>query len=293
MQKSPFLETVLHGDVGSIEFLKDTQHGVGHYRQMIVRSTELRTTLGAGTSPKNLVCYVVMVLRGALAVKFMDGEHLIGHLGIRFLTNGVPFEVSVKDECEVVIITMPSWWAMREVIADSVLRGVWSLPASYVTTGALFALVKDIMACSDSDAQGDQGTRVLSAMLRMSLSLQPDEATSRTTSVPRMSQLLGVISKNLGREGFSPNEAASILRCSLRTLHKTCADNGKTFGKLLLDMRLSWAAYQLGYTSSRISEVAFACGFTSLSHFCRSFKSTFRVTPGEFRANGLPSPMSL
>ncbi|WP_410712103.1 helix-turn-helix transcriptional regulator [Bradyrhizobium sp. BEA-2-5] len=67
--------------------------------------------------------------------------------------------------------------------------------------------------------------------------------------------------------------------CSTRTIHKTCADSGATFGKLLLEIRLSLAARRLSLGGERISEIACSCGFASLPHFSRQFKARFGVAP--------------
>ncbi|WP_412731034.1 helix-turn-helix transcriptional regulator [Dyella aluminiiresistens] len=77
--------------------------------------------------------------------------------------------------------------------------------------------------------------------------------------------------------------AARSLGCSLSTLHKTCAKHGVTFNQLLMETRLSVAAAMLGRSSDRISEIAYACGFTSLPHFCRQFKARYKVSPRQMR----------
>ncbi|WP_342729314.1 helix-turn-helix transcriptional regulator [Bradyrhizobium sp. B097] len=71
----------------------------------------------------------------------------------------------------------------------------------------------------------------------------------------------------------------------MRTIQKTCADNGTTFGKLLMEIRLSLAARRLSLGEERISEIAYSCGFASLPHFSRVFKSRFGVAPRVYRAN--------
>jgi AraC-like DNA-binding protein len=76
------------------------------------------------------------------------------------------------------------------------------------------------------------------------------------------------------------------MNCSLRNIHKTCQGMGTTFGRLLLDARLSAVAQALACTGvprARISDIAFGAGFSDISHFCKVFRLRFGVSPTEFR----------
>ncbi len=50
--------------------------------------------------------------------------------------------------------------------------------------------------------------------------------------------------------------------------------------------RVSRAADMISDTDLSISEIAFLCGFWSLSQFNRSFRSVMGKSPGELRRNG-------
>ncbi|MFA7185827.1 MAG: helix-turn-helix transcriptional regulator, partial [Victivallales bacterium] len=47
--------------------------------------------------------------------------------------------------------------------------------------------------------------------------------------------------------------------------------------------RMEYAAVQLRMTSKEITDIASECGFDSLSHFYRVFKSFFKLPPGNYR----------
>ncbi len=57
------------------------------------------------------------------------------------------------------------------------------------------------------------------------------------------------------------------------------------FSEYLADIRLRYAAKLLEETDKSITEICFECGFGNLSHFLRSFKKKYRLTPREFRKN--------
>ena len=59
---------------------------------------------------------------------------------------------------------------------------------------------------------------------------------------------------------------------------------GINFVKYVAGIRFEKAAALLGQADLRISEIAFACGFQSLSQFNRIFKKLAGKSPSEYRA---------
>jgi AraC-like DNA-binding protein len=84
-----------------------------------------------------------------------------------------------------------------------------------------------------------------------------------------------------------PRALAAAFGISVRTLHLRFREAGCSFGEWLLEGRLELCGKALADTRQAghtISEIAFACGFRDLSHFNRSFRARFGVTPGAWRA---------
>lgn len=61
------------------------------------------------------------------------------------------------------------------------------------------------------------------------------------------------------------------------------ASVGESFQSYLLKMRCEYAQQLLAHTDTPITEICYACGFSSLSHFHRSFKSFSGLSPREWR----------
>jgi len=57
---------------------------------------------------------------------------------------------------------------------------------------------------------------------------------------------------------------------------------GTTPKQYILELRIKKACKLLMESSSNISEIAEACGFSSVYHFCRAFKSITSLTPTEY-----------
>lgn len=61
---------------------------------------------------------------------------------------------------------------------------------------------------------------------------------------------------------------------------------GVPFSAYLADIRLRRAHALMLNTDLRITEICYACGYRSLSHFLRSFKKKFGLTPKALRSSG-------
>lgn len=65
----------------------------------------------------------------------------------------------------------------------------------------------------------------------------------------------------------------------------------KTFGVSCMDdviaSRIRMAREQLAYTEKPVAEIAEACGYRNVEHFCRQFRKQTGLTPGAFRRSAL------
>lgn len=59
---------------------------------------------------------------------------------------------------------------------------------------------------------------------------------------------------------------------------------GETFRSYLVRLRCEYAQRMLAYTDVPVTEVCYACGFATLSHFQRTFKSLYGMSPRAWRA---------
>ena len=86
------------------------------------------------------------------------------------------------------------------------------------------------------------------------------------------------------RQNPSLSEAAAICRYSSNYFCEIFKKNtGMTYNKYLNDLKLSFARQLLTLSDLSVTEICFASGFSSLSHFLRTFKSTFGVSPQSMR----------
>lgn len=79
--------------------------------------------------------------------------------------------------------------------------------------------------------------------------------------------------------GYTPNYFCDIFK----------KITGKTYNKYLNDLKLNFAKQLLLVSELSVTEICYASGFASLSHFLRLFKSVYGVSPQVMRLNS-PKP---
>jgi len=97
---------------------------------------------------------------------------------------------------------------------------------------------------------------------------------------------LRAIDDHLRDPDLSSAKVAGLLGMSLRTLHRLFHQRELTVTGHILARRLDLCYRQLQSQRHRdrtITDIAFDCGFNDLSHFSRSFRRRFGVTPGAIR----------
>ena len=111
-----------------------------------------------------------------------------------------------------------------------------------------------------------------------------DAARQRGLPQTRTAIILAEIERNLGDQKLSGKMVAARVGITERYLQQLMEARGATFSHHLLRLRLDKAAGMLtARRATRISEIAFACGFNDLSYFNRSFKKRFGESPRTYR----------
>ncbi len=96
---------------------------------------------------------------------------------------------------------------------------------------------------------------------------------------PKLTEAVELMESNL-EELISLDDLASLVGISRRQLERLFKKYlGCVPRRYYLDLRLKKARQLLLQTSSSISEVAIACGFVSASHFSKSYREMFGLSP--------------
>jgi AraC-like DNA-binding protein len=100
----------------------------------------------------------------------------------------------------------------------------------------------------------------------------------------RLAALLTILRKRFAEPDFSARKLAEACRLSERYVNELLYEAGASFWSRLLELRLRKALDLLARAEpGRISDIAFACGFSDLSYFNRCFRRRYGLTPRAVR----------
>ncbi len=124
------------------------------------------------------------------------------------------------------------------------------------------------------------------ALLAQGLAV-PAEKTSRdAVRAGLLQKAHALIATHLHRTDLSPGLIAQALGVSPRQLHLLFEPTGTTFSGTVMSQRLAEARRLLGTSPPlSVTDIAFACGFNSLSAFYRAFRNQHGMTPSDYRAS--------
>jgi len=100
--------------------------------------------------------------------------------------------------------------------------------------------------------------------------------------------VLEVVDRRLGDETLDVDALAREVGQSRRTLYRKLEEEGLTPSGLILGHRLDRAAALLASGEGNVSEVAYAVGFRSVSHFSRRFRERHGTSPSHVRLRSGP-----
>jgi AraC-like DNA-binding protein len=107
-------------------------------------------------------------------------------------------------------------------------------------------------------------------------------ANARGLRAARLHAVLGQIQQRYADVGFSTRDIAAALRISARYVNDILQESGTGFSERVTELRLQRARALLADRRNdgmRIGDIAYAAGFADISHFNRSFRRRFGMTP--------------
>lgn len=112
-------------------------------------------------------------------------------------------------------------------------------------------------------------------------------STSRSTGEPEWMRRLLLHIENHLHEKLEAQDLASM--CSISTAHLSRVFKkylGIGLSDYITSKRMAKAKQDLLHTNDNIESIAFACGYSSMPHFYRTFKKHTKLTPAYYRKAG-------
>lgn len=227
---------------------------------------------------------VYLQLRGHTVINQCDESAALGCNDIVLSDCRRPYRATLSDDGLRAVAVLP-----RPMVNS---RAPWlrERPLHKIPSNSQFIdLARRHMVQLMSDKISESETELLTENLcnLLALASAPDIPPSGLRTELQTAALLAFCRQNLHRPELSPQFVAAHFGISLRTLHGRFEKLGTTFGRWLLETRLDICSKALKDPPQEhryISEVAYNCGFNDLSHFNKSFRARFDMSPRQWRS---------
>ena len=263
----------------------------------LIRSVSLYEKIGRTEERIGYDCRIIYIISGELTA-VVDGEKL-GHLSpgnLLYIPAGVPYKLKSKY-LRAVVVTFDPTDARPEpaerispVLASDYneelchLDGVDDLLSKHI-------LLTDMESERDSflrmaniftSAEGHYRAQI-SAMFKLILLKVMETADEKALPARMVEELDKYICENVSDE-ISNTEIGAIFGYHPFYVSRMLKERkGMTLRQYIIAYRLKCAKRLLELSDKSAAEIAEECGFTDASYFAKIFKSTFGMTPKEYR----------
>lgn len=228
--------------------------------------------------------HILFLKAGALEVLQWGNRRRLGPGDIFVGCGWMPMTLATEEGLDALFVELPGWWALNNFVDQFQILPDLSVGAEFFAADIITGLAERLYRSEQGEAAARQGLDMLADLMRTALAACVDTKKPTPRAVGRMGDILAFVAHNLAKPGLSAQEAAAALKCSVRTIHKTCSDHGVSFGGFVTELRLATAQDRLLRTDERVSQIAYSVGFTSLPHFSRQFRARFGVPASEYRS---------
>jgi AraC-like DNA-binding protein len=215
-----------------------------------------------------------------------SGDDFILSAGEIGIVNGqLPFRLAFPKTVSRVVAVVP-----RQAL-DS--RAPWlrrAMPRKIAANAPFLGLVQSHLrqlANDDHELLATEAALLTENLCNLiALATAPDMPTSACSADLQRVAILSFCRLNLGEERLCPALVAARFGISIRTLHMRFAATGQSFRSWLLDRRLEASSAALKDPRERntdIANIAYRFGFSDLSHFHRTFRARYGMTPRAWR----------
>lgn len=262
------IETTHIGDL-TLSRIEASPHRIAHSLAQRHRSLNVLLQI-FGTSVLELGGRRIETLPGDCIVGDLSRSHqLLNPTGTKHLTITIPMEMATSSGLTINSIPYQHF---------SIAHGLGRLSRNLVET-----VIED-RGTIGADHEGDLVDMVMRS-LQLSLAASGRQFVFGARQ-RLMHQAKFFVDKNLRDPDLDLHQIAQALNCSARYLHTVFAEEGTTITKYIWSARLDLCHHELARTPKEemsVTDVAFSCGFNSSSHFSRTFKEKFGVSPSKIR----------
>jgi AraC-like DNA-binding protein len=241
------------------------------------------------SAAKERIYSFILQARGSGVFAHYGHEAVLNEGDITLCDSSAPHSWRLEDGSEVIMLRVPAAVLKEHLPSPEYFCGR-RLPASEGLTHTVAAVTSSLCAQVERGLSGeilDRVSRHLLELIATSYSIAFDSLITGSSIIGgRHAKARLYIEQHLRDPELSPCSIASRLELSSRYLRMIFATGRETISAYILRRRLEECARQLAdprWRSQSITEIAFAWGFNSASHFTRSFRDRYGVSPRHYR----------
>ncbi len=222
----------------------------------------------------------------------VEHEGRIYHLqpgDITVLHSTRPFTLRFQGDMKEHLVSIPAQMLSHELIASRHLSAI-SIPCRTGIGRIARELVSSTLTCVE-DLSGTEKERLARSLIEV-FNIVAGSALERSgkefmdPGLYQTERIKLYISENLRDPDLGAGRIAAALGISQRYMNKLFEGEGTTVGRTVLARRLYGCKTDLEDPFNRgksVTEIAYAWGFNSASHFSRAFRKHFGMSPREAR----------
>jgi AraC-like DNA-binding protein len=261
-----------------------------------IMSAECRVTRPERAASRSEAGYLKLLWQraGSMLVE-QDGTSTQLQRGMATICDtGRPYRLWLAEGATFVVLTMPysavpSWERISQKVCATTL-------IDSTTTRAALAAALTLFHESDHADEGGAETVFQAIQWMLSTSLHQMASPVKASPEIKLDRVHQHILSHIDDPDLSPDELASALHVSRRTLYQLFKDKEVTPSRFIRDVRLDAVRQALASPrngSRSIFEIALDHGFTDSASFSRMFKAAFRISPSEWRSQHACNPTEL
>lgn len=243
---------------------------------------------GAWSAPLGDAFILAIQEEGVCTATYVGRELVTEPGDMVLLDAGRPWHVSSTRPIKAIAIKIPAN-DMLKIIRDPESACGIPLQANKPEVALASSLIRSIKNAIEAapDADWETYENVLLDIITSALHHLPETDRHVAKGGVQRREACAVIEKNLGNPELNVSLIAEELGTSTRSIQRIFGDMGFTPRGYILERRIDAAAEQLKRPDCQhlsITDICYSMGFSDLSHFVRSFRRKFGVSPRDFRA---------
>ncbi|WP_413812494.1 helix-turn-helix domain-containing protein [Streptomyces sp. OE57] len=249
--------------------------------------------------------YLGMHVRGSVAITRAGGKVFLEPSDVVFCHPDRRHFLQFGEDCQMRFFRIPRRYLS---VSESDLDRILGVPVRH--DEGIGALVSDFMSGLAAEAEFHRSTIVdrlarsaVDLLAVLVMELLRTEAAEETSGASKagsemLSRIRIFIEEHLTEPDLSPEAIARAHHISVRYLHKLFQNDGTSVSQWVRQRRLDSCRHELGRTSNRpatVAAVAHRWGFSSPSHFSRTFRDAYGMSPSQWQAlaaSGIDSPLT-